>query len=105
MEPDLECPICLTSIFTTPSITAGCCNKQFHTVCYTNCMINKLSCPMCRANQSSSTESIIVINPIIPVTRSPPPVPINNGCIKLMIQFTCASIIMGLFLLVTVYRR
>jgi len=67
MEPDLECPVCLLSLNSSPSITVSCCNKQFHTVCYTKCMMAKLVCPMCRANQTTSTETRITINPMLPI--------------------------------------
>ena len=98
MEPDPECPICLISLNGSPTITVNCCNKQFHTVCYTKCMISKMACPMCRANQSITTETIITINPVNqvrPQIVQNPPIKYKNFLYKL---FT--TVVVGCLLVV-----
>jgi len=44
-----ECPICLTNLNNTITIT-GCCQKSFHTDCYLKCMKQKAECPLCRSS-------------------------------------------------------
>jgi predicted transporter len=44
-----ECPICLTNLNTTITVT-GCCQKSFHTECYLKCMKQKAECPLCRSS-------------------------------------------------------
>ena len=58
----LECPICLTEINNLATVTTGCCNKQFHTECYTKCMNEKMVCPLCRAKHGEIIERRIVIS-------------------------------------------
>ena len=107
MEPDLECPICLTSIFTGPCITVGCCNKQFHTTCYTKCMVEKLICPMCRANQSNCTETRITVNPIviipdqITLIQQDP----STKCLYFIVKLACGIIIAAMFVLTAELRH
>ena len=57
IEEDI-CPICLCGFTTEPFYTTKCCNKNFHTICYINCMKIKMECPLCRNAQE---EFVILI--------------------------------------------
>jgi hypothetical protein len=101
MEPDQECPICLLSLNNNPSITVSCCNKQFHTICYTKCMMSKLVCPMCRANQSVTTETIITINPIIPVIPVRHLIVQDSSCKAFLYKILTTVFVCGLVVICT----
>ena len=47
-----ECCICLSPLDVNEKsiLTVKCCNQQFHTQCFLNCMNHKKECPLCRNN-------------------------------------------------------
>jgi hypothetical protein len=84
-----NCPICLESM-DTDFITVHCCNKQFHTCCFVNCINLKKECPMCRNefHEIKISESITQQHQqIISVSRS-----------QLTCAVFCSSSVVGLFL-------
>ena len=56
-----ECCICLSSLDVNDKsiITVKCCNQQFHTNCFLNCMNHKKECPLCR----NKFDKISTLNP------------------------------------------
>ena len=87
-----NCPICL-EILKNDFITVNCCNKQFHTCCFLNCINVKKECPMCR---NEFTETLIPV----PVTQ-PQPQPqqfISMTRSQLMCSIFCSSSIVCTFL-------
>ena len=88
----LECPICLVELTPDGIITPGCCNKKYHTVCFTKCMIEKLVCPTCRSLHTTNEDiRLIVTVPNTVQVRNP--INLCTKCIEMTGVF-CITIIL-----------